>query len=326
MLCSVPYDKVGCADLSFVCLGRAMDGRKLMPITKDPSFASTHRFFCLRNTILKKEQLYLLHLLYQLHRCREKQISLMLVERITSITGQSALSFRSITTITVAMLALAATSSSRRGALAFHTRCSVAGLTRSAQNRSFPNVIGSATARRTNLPAMHLSAGLHSTSSTAHSFRYDIRLMSSVSHSEEDYNSLKVAELRDVLRERGLAISGTKAQLVERLGMSDGKSSTPKINAKRMPNNLVFEEEGPDEYSVVNDQKDDVKQSSRTAKTTFDPNVTPEVVPASSRSFKEDFQGTRVFVQGLPKEATWQDVRLDYFVLFGTPQYSFFPM
>ena len=40
----------------------------------------------------------------------------------------------------------------------------------------------------------------------------------SVVESDGDYESMTVSELRELLRNRGLVVSGIKAQLVERLG------------------------------------------------------------------------------------------------------------
>jgi len=45
-------------------------------------------------------------------------------------------------------------------------------------------------------------------------------------HLPEKYNSLKVPELKDLLRDRGLAVSGVKSALIERLSSADTDSST----------------------------------------------------------------------------------------------------
>ena len=248
------------------------------------------------------------------------------------------------------------------------------------------------------------------------------RFMSSAQQ-QTDYNSMKVSELRDLLKENGLPVSGIKAQLVERLtdsniqpraatdvpedkdttldikvvlqnpieddiaalvgqlqsdaegeekaatrrtikninklprqtkkmnrvdnlfdddededlvglvdklkNMDAGPSGSSKTGAATSaPSNLVFAKENEhddDEWYDVDDDEfeggdsdgeedEDVKQDA------VDPNQTfgmpeyevSEESPRNSRksdvTFKEDFQGTRVFVQGLPEAANWQDV------------------
>ena len=49
--------------------------------------------------------------------------------------------------------------------------------------------------------------------------------------------------------------------------------------------------------------------------------IPPEITSADDdkvevKTFREDFQGTRVFVDGIPKSASWQDVK-DHFRLIG---------
>ena len=217
-------------------------------------------------------------------------------------------------------------------------------------------------------------------------------------HEEEegDYNSMTVSDLRELLRQRGLAISGIKAQLVERLESGtihpgkigsrptmprkEKKQSThrmtfdkdgfntdregendvgyellglvnhlqnleagndantiPKrertmqdLNREAVPRNLVFaksgEEESDDEWGddedyeqeeedEEDDQDDDGYDDNNSGDYDMDPNKTARAPQTNrsrsggdTKSFKEDFQGTRVFVQGLPEEATWKDV------------------
>lgn len=207
---------------------------------------------------------------------------------------------------------------------------------------------------------------------------------SSTKFSLDDYNSMKVSELRELLKIRGLAVSGIKAQLVDRLAV--GKIDTRKVekkprretkmkpmptedddrlddnvedelaglvgqlkpteggesnNEKKMgkktkdhnelPNNLVFAKEDDKDDDGWDD--DDVEDDE------VDPNKTvgePRSEPRSERqkrrkekypkgeskgndsiTFKEDFQGTRVFVQGLAKDATWKELK-DHFKIIGS--------
>jgi len=154
--------------------------------------------------------------------------------------------------------------------------------------------------------------------SKRHVVQKRIRFMSA--DSSGYYSSFKVAELRELLRGRGLPVSGTKAELVERLASEKEKKSEkpiPEKKLKRNPSNLTFEEEdsGEEEYSW--DEEDESEQVVRKpTKKKIDPNVTTELPSTSLRSFKEDFQGTRVFVQGLPKEADWKDLK-DHFQIAG---------
>ncbi|KAL7535483.1 hypothetical protein ACHAWF_005179 [Thalassiosira exigua] len=281
----------------------------------------------------------------------------------------------------------------------------------------------------------HCSGG-GATSIMAKGSRATARFMS---YSEDDYNSMKVSELRDILKENGLAISGIKAQLVERLTTADhivvkrvhetpsaeetiehngegkelldgpeyedppkgalntrskedaacdddedlvgflhqlktmdsrgsggkdkmesrvksgrqrkriedvpvGKKSSRKTKSPDgQPRNLVFAGEGEvdddewdeaddDEFegydSEVNYNKSDSKDEE------FDPNQTagvPQSEPQQRRAkrenrrsnvtFRDDFQGTRVFVQGLPKEATWKELK-DHFQMAGEVVYA----
>ena len=39
---------------------------------------------------------------------------------------------------------------------------------------------------------------------------------------DEEYEELTVAQLKDILRERGLPVSGKKAELIDRLAEDDG--------------------------------------------------------------------------------------------------------
>eukprot|EP00804_Cyclotella_cryptica_P006486 CCRYP_012784-RA/>CCRYP_012784-RA protein AED:0.09 eAED:0.09 QI:0/0/0/1/1/1/2/0/532 len=175
--------------------------------------------------------------------------------------------------------------------------------------------------------------------------------------SSPDYNALKVGQLRELLKQRGMDVTGIKAELVERVSMGDvggvdgdDRVDTRKIDNNgseeiatsahtmavkekanklqdRLPPNLQFLEEVPgvedwdEEYidDEDDDDDDDVEE--------FDPNKTVAASPRNDRgknkgkrggsdpaqtTLNDDFQATRVFVQGLPKDATWQDLK-DHF-------------
>ena len=259
------------------------------------------------------------------------------------------------------MLSAIVATSSRRGVLAF---------------RSAPRVSGCAATYRVR-NRVHRAPSILPTNTA----RCQSTKLYSHEH-EEDYNSMTVADLRELLRERGLAVSGIKAQLVERLesGEIDAANVGNKPMQKRekkdrtkkkqrhreevslvddevddnivgsdleglveqlksleqnlekegisLPeekigersihgqsqgaSNLVFAKEDGDEDSDDEwyDDEDDEEEK-------YDPNRTVGVPKDRGQSrrgggaatFREDFQGTRVFVQGLPEEATWQDVR-----------------
>ena len=62
------------------------------------------------------------------------------------------------------------------------------------------------------------------------------------------YDNLTVAELKEVLRERGLPVSGKKADLIARL--SEGEDTTaeaPDETHQEEPKEEIPEEESPDE-------------------------------------------------------------------------------
>lgn len=244
-----------------------------------------------------------------------------------------------------------------------------------------------------------------------------------MSTAEQDYSSMKVSELRELLKENGLPVSGIKAQLVQRLSSSNNagvgvgsasasaSASKPEVsvekkvhkvtvvletgppdigtsddddgedlagllsvlknikqvenaveptnndvaeeedltvkentgkrikNLTKMPGNLVFAKEGEeddDDWDDAHDDdfdSDDDEDDDGISSNGSDPNQTVDIPrfekkpaksprfekPAKSQegdTFREDFQGTRVFVQNLPKEATWQDLK-DHFKISG---------
>jgi hypothetical protein len=130
-----------------------------------------------------------------------------------------------------------------------------------------------------------------------------------------DYSSLKVSELRELLKENDLPITGIKAELVDRLNGANIKNE--------LPSNLQFmaqtdESEDWDDEIVDEEEYADDDEASEV----FDPNQT--VMPAPKEKVhgkkskggskskwgaaEDNFRSTRVFVQGIPKDATWQDV------------------
>ena len=126
-----------------------------------------------------------------------------------------------------------------------------------------------------------------------------------------DYNTLKVSELRDLLRENDLPVGGIKAELVERLNNANIKGASP--------SNLQFMQQTNDAEDwddEVLDDEDEEEDDER-----YDPNQTVSTSPREktarkkSRDFTaergtdgDNFQSRRVFVQGIPKDATWQEV------------------
>ena len=230
------------------------------------------------------------------------------------------------------------------------------------------------------------------------SYKYNTmaRYMSTNPNSNQDYKSMKTTELRDILRARGLKVSGIKADLVERLesgvhrvgnkpkrvpslenqersfDTDIDKKSIPSNNNKKWvrrefpddedesgeenldglvnqlsslerssdgkddddapaPSNLVFAKEGEDDSDSDEEWDSDEEE--------YDPNSTvgvpssqvkPQQQQQQSRNKEDsktqrlkefqlknsgnqiDFQGTRVFVQGLPEHATWKDLK-DHF-------------
>ena len=159
-----------------------------------------------------------------------------------------------------------------------------------------------------------------------------ILYMSSMNRSH-DYNSLKVAELRELLKQNGLPVTGIKAELIERLSGGDDHDvnvgqKTNEINAHSIPSNLKFMEytDYSEEWDeeIIDDDADDTDDETEG----FDPNNTVHVKSqekktegkqakrrsrdaassATQEDTPDDFLATRVFVQGIPKDATWQDV------------------
>lgn len=129
-----------------------------------------------------------------------------------------------------------------------------------------------------------------------------------------DYNSLKVSELRDLLRDNNLPVTGIKAELVERLNSANIQNEQPSnlefmqqtSGAEDWDDEIVEDDEGyhdPNQTLMARPKEKGAKKTSRESR--------------SKRGTDEDnFQSTRVFVQGIPKEATWQDVSWRYTALY----------
>lgn len=123
-----------------------------------------------------------------------------------------------------------------------------------------------------------------------------------------DYNSLKVSELRDLLRENDLPISGIKAELVERLNSAH-------ITNKN-PSNLQFMQQTGDaedwDDEILDDDEEGDDDPNQTFAATSRKETGRKKSGRESRSERgsggDDFRSTRVFVQGIPKDASWQEV------------------
>ena len=151
----------------------------------------------------------------------------------------------------------------------------------------------------------------------------------------EDYSSMKVAELRDLLRERGLAVSGIKAELVGRLTSNEGKGKDDDLavladelsSKKKIPDNLIFannDEEDDDPWD--NDEEIDPNQTAVSADLPYEQQEKKKTKkrqnkrPTSVKS--EDFLSTRVFVQNIPKDIyDWKDLK-DHFKVAGEVAYA----
>ncbi|CAN6674951.1 protein Tho1p [Trichomonascus vanleenenianus] len=71
-----------------------------------------------------------------------------------------------------------------------------------------------------------------------------------------EYTSLKVAELKEILKQRGLALSGTKAELVERLKQADAEAEKETEAEEQLPEETVQ----PDTSAVETENQPEEKQ------------------------------------------------------------------
>lgn len=148
----------------------------------------------------------------------------------------------------------------------------------------------------------------------------------------EDYSSMKVSELRDLLRERGLAVSGIKAELVGRLTSYEGNDDLSELaeqlssKKQKLPGNLIFaNNDDEDDDSWDNDEEIDPNQTAIADL----PYEQPEKKKTKKRQNKpttavksDDFQSTRVFVQNIPKDIyDWKDLK-DHFKVAGEVAYA----
>jgi len=150
---------------------------------------------------------------------------------------------------------------------------------------------------------------------------------------------MKVSELRELLKERRLPISGIKATLIDRLAKASAhkqsKNGAPIVASNvsnlqqidevtkgtkesKLPANLErsSKDEKKDESDWYSEMNDDDK--------IVDPNQTvsgPSSEEPKRNTFREDFQGTRVFVQGLSEDTTWQELK-DHFQIAGSVVYA----
>ena len=125
-----------------------------------------------------------------------------------------------------------------------------------------------------------------------------VRLRSTEPSAEDDYSSLTVSQLRAALKERNLPVSGIKATLIDRLSRSAARETSS------LPPNLVFS------------SAERVDGGSDPNQTVGTPSLDEEPV-SERKTFKEDFLGTRVFVQGLSERTTWKELK-DHFQIAGS--------
>ena len=156
----------------------------------------------------------------------------------------------------------------------------------------------------------------------------------SLNQDNNEYNTMTVSELRDVLKSRGLKVSGIKAELVERLESGAiNVGNRPNVSEKKKknehkgtssPDSLVFAKEGEDDSDSDEEWDSDDDE--------IDPNSTAGIPEyeiegegpqkrkkkrnsnkqAENANFRDDFLGTRVFVQNLPEDADWKELK-DHF-------------
>jgi len=163
----------------------------------------------------------------------------------------------------------------------------------------------------------------------------------SLNQDNNEYNTMTVSELRDVLKSRGLKVSGIKAELVERLESgainvgnrpNDISEKKKKIEQRdnsnggsgtSSPNNLVFAKEGEDDSDSDeewdSDSDDEIDPNSTSGISEYEiEGEEPQKMKRSDNkqsenaNFRDDFLGTRVFVQNLPEDADWKELK-DHF-------------
>lgn len=165
-----------------------------------------------------------------------------------------------------------------------------------------------------------------------------------------DYSNMKVSDLRELLRERGLAVSGIKAELVDRLISDEGASSrnnrsqvlddeTDELEGlvdhlkssreeQSLPGNIIFADDDTEEDDPWDNDEDFDPKETIGADLPYERNEKKKTKKEQrlninkGTSVKDDFQTTRVFVQNIPKECTsWKDLK-DHFKVAGEVVYA----
>lgn len=100
---------------------------------------------------------------------------------------------------------------------------------------------------------------------------------------------------------------------IPRIGVSGDKRLLSGVRSFGRANAAASPPVGRDSLS------NDVKASKSIKENVNEPNATPSI--DGNKTFREDFRGTRVFVQGLPLNTTWQALK-DHFKIAGSVVYA----
>ena len=73
---------------------------------------------------------------------------------------------------------------------------------------------------------------------------------------QDNYNSMTVSELRDILKARGLKISGIKADLVERVSSGEHKVGNRPPRQKK-EKKVIMKNEQDDDVEILVEEEDD---------------------------------------------------------------------
>ena len=156
-----------------------------------------------------------------------------------------------------------------------------------------------------------------------------------------DYSGMKVSELRDLLRERGLPVSGIKAELVGRLTSKENEEKDDlagledELGSKaKLPGNLIFADNDDEDDDPWDDDEDvdpnqtvsvDLpyeKQEKKKPKRQDKRSTSVNSENDSGIRDKDGFLSTRVFVQNIPKDVhDWKDLK-DHFKVAGEVAYA----
>ena len=139
----------------------------------------------------------------------------------------------------------------------------------------------------------------------------------------KDYSSMKVSELRELLRERGLAVSGIKAELVGRLESNEGNDDDFGSQNNKLPDNLIYaNDEDEDDDPWDNDGDKDPNQTAAGFDLPYEQKESKKTKRQSNKRPTSDFLSTRVFVQNIPKHVDdWKDLK-DHFKIAGEVAYA----